>query len=185
VKAARWGLQEFASVVYGRTGDSTTAEQIKGGGRLDIKLVSMLHGFVGVTYERNRFAGIARRFEEYAGLALRVIDLPRTLWTFEGGSSINQQRNITDTDYNFTALRVATLFRHKFTEAAYFEQKAEVLPNMDLMDDLRANSETALVAPLSARVAIKLLYAVKFDNLPEAGFERTDRVFTTAVQIVF
>jgi len=185
VKASRWSAQEFASTVYGRSRDSTTAEQIKAGGRLDLKLISVLHAFVGVIYERNRFAGIARRFEEYAGLAVRVIDRPATLWTLEVGSSLNQQRNTLGTDLGFAAGRVATQLRHNFTRATYVEEKAEILPNLDTMDDLRVNSETTVVAPISSRVALKLLYAVKFDNLPELGFDRTDRVFTTAVQIVF
>jgi len=184
-KAARWSLSEFASAVYGRTGDSTTAEQLKAGGRLDVKLISVLHGFVGVTWERNRFAGISRRFEEYAGLALRVIDLPTTTWNIEVGSSLNQQRSTAALARNFAALRVGTQLRHNFTKATYFEEKAEVLPNAQDSDDLRVNSETALVAPISARIALKLLYNVKFDNQPEPGFRKTDRIFTTAIQIVF
>jgi hypothetical protein len=26
---------------------------------------------------------------------------------------------------------------------------------------------------------------IRFDNLPEPGFEKTDRIFTTGIQIVF
>ena len=39
------------------------------------------------------------------------------------------------------------------------------------------------MAPLSKRFAVKLSYAIRFDNLPEPGFERTDRVFTSGLQV--
>jgi putative salt-induced outer membrane protein len=52
-------------------------------------------------------------------------------------------------------------------------------------EDYRINSESALVAPLSQKVAIKLGYIVRFDNLPEAGFLSTDRIFTSGLQVSF
>ena len=61
----------------------------------------------------------------------------------------------------------------------------EFLPNLQESRDVRLNTETSLVAPLSGKVAIKLAYAIRFDNLPEPGFKKTDRVFTSGVQIVF
>src|SRR5688572_32474858 len=73
IKGSRWEFRDLGNVVYGRTGDSTTAEQVKLDARVGVKLVSILYGFVGGIYERNRFAGFNRRFEEYAGLALKVL----------------------------------------------------------------------------------------------------------------
>lgn len=182
-RTSQWELKQLGAVVYGRSGDSTTAEQIKITGRVDRKLLAVVHLFVGLTYERNRFAGIGRRFEEFAGVGLRLIDAPRTRWNVDLGSSLNQERSVAAISRDFAALRVATLFRHNFTATAYFEESAETLPNLDNSDDLRVNSETSLVAPLSGRVALKFSYTVKFDNLPEPGFARTDRVFTTAIQL--
>ena len=43
----------------------------------------------------------------------------------------------------------------------------------------------ALVAPLSDVIALKLSYAIRFDNLPEPGFEKTDRIFSSGVQVTF
>src|SRR5262249_41959269 len=69
VKAGRGAFIESGNAVYGRIGDSTTAEAIKVAGKIDYQLISILHGFVGMTYERNQFAGVDRRFQEVAGLA--------------------------------------------------------------------------------------------------------------------
>lgn len=182
-RVTQWQWNLLSSVVYGRTGDSTTAEQIKVSGRVDRRLVAVLHAFVGVSYERNRFAGIGRRFEEFGGLALRLIDRPSDLWTLDTGSSVNQQRSTINRIRNFAALRFAMLFRHNFAATTYLQQSIETLPNLEDSRDLRVNSETALVAPLSGRLALKLSYAVKYDKLPEPGFQKSDRIFTTGIQI--
>lgn len=184
-KQGRWELKEIGAVIYGRTDDSTTVEQIKVTGRSDVRLVSVLRLYVGVTYERNRFAGIARRLEEFAGLGLRLIDLPATVWSLEAGSSLNQQQSTAQLSSGFAALRLATVFRHNFTKTAYFQETGEYLPNMETGGDWRVNSETAMVAPIAGRVALKVSYVVKVDNLPEPGFRKTDRIFSTAVQIAF
>ena len=184
-RGSSMGFAQFANVVYGRTGDSTTAEQIKGGLRVERKLVSVLHAFVGLTYERNRFAGLSRRFEEHAGLSLRMIDRPSDLWTFETGSSVNQQRSVANVVRNFLSLRFATLFRHNFTKTAYLSESAEFLPSMENSQDYLVNSETAVVVPVAGIVALKVSYLVKFDHLPEPGFRRSDRVLSTGLQITF
>jgi putative salt-induced outer membrane protein len=185
LNAERWEFRQTGSLVYGRTDDSTNAEQLRIGTRVGHILMRYLNVFVGISYERNRFAGIARRWEQYGGLGLRLLNTSQTRWTIEAGASLNQQRATTLASTSFTALRVATLFRHNFTETTALQQQVEVLPNLDNGDDLRVNSETSLVAPLSARVALKVAYTIKFDNLPEPGFEETDRILTTGLQVVW
>jgi putative salt-induced outer membrane protein YdiY len=49
----------------------------------------------------------------------------------------------------------------------------------------RFNTESALVAPLSTHVGIKLSYAIRFDSRPQPTFETTDRLLTTGIQISY
>jgi putative salt-induced outer membrane protein len=139
--------------------------------------------FGAFAFDRNRFAGIARRFEENVGLAFKPIRGDRDKLEFEAGVSFNQQRSILEVSDNFTAARGAGMYRHGFTESAYIQQSVEVLPNLEVSEDLRINTETALVAPLSKRLAIKLSYTIRYDKLPEPGFKKTDRVFASGLQI--
>jgi putative salt-induced outer membrane protein YdiY len=90
-KSDPWKVIQFANIVYGKSGDSTTAEQYKFGGRVDRQLFLVVHGFFGGTYERNTFAGIAHRTTEYAGLAIVLLDLPADLLDFDVGSALSQQ----------------------------------------------------------------------------------------------
>lgn len=70
-------------------------------------------------------------------------------------------------------------------EDSYLQLTSEVLPNLEESEDLRVNSGAELVAPISAQIAMKLAYALRYDNLPEPGFEKTDRLFTAGLQISF
>ncbi|MGH7658515.1 MAG: DUF481 domain-containing protein, partial [Gemmatimonadales bacterium] len=128
---------------------------------------------------------ISRRFEETVGVGFRILTGPRDILETEAGISFIQERTTADIDDTFSAGRAAALYKHFLNEKSFFQQKAEALPNLEDSDDLRLNTETSLVAPLSESIAIKLAYAIKFDNQPQPGFEKTDRSFTSGIQIVF
>ena len=59
-----WRFSQSFAAVYGRNEDSTTASSFKANGRVDRTITSRLSAFAGAGWERNRFAGISRRFEE-------------------------------------------------------------------------------------------------------------------------
>jgi putative salt-induced outer membrane protein YdiY len=61
----------------------------------------------------------------------------------------------------------------------------EFLPTVDDWNDHRINSETSVVAAVSGHVALKISYMVKFDNVPEPGFKKSDRIFSSGIQVVF
>ena len=69
------------------------------------------------------------------------------------------------------------------TDKAYVQQLAEFLPNIETGNDFRLNTETALVAPISRAFAVKVAYTIHFDNLPEPGFKKTDRVLSSGIQV--
>jgi putative salt-induced outer membrane protein YdiY len=180
-----WRYGQSLAAVYGKTSDSTTANALRLSGRVDRFFTSRLSGFGGVGWERNRFAGISRRFEEIVGVAYLLLARPRDELRVEGGASFNQQRSVAGPSDEFVAARAAAAYKHTFFEKAYFLQLAEVLPNLETGDDLRVNAESALVAPLSDLLSVKLSYVIRYDRLPEPGFEKTDRVFSSGLQITF
>ena len=180
-----WLFAHVTAVVYGQSGGVETADQWKTGLRADRRLVSRLSAYGLVNYERNRFAGIGRRFEEAAGLAVKVVAAPRDALDVESGINFVQQRNLANITDSFAAGRAALTYQHKLTETAFVRQSGEVLVNLEQSEDARINSETSVVAPISQAIAMKAAYLIRFDNLPEPGFEKTDRIFTTGIQIVF
>lgn len=174
--------QQFA-LVYGRTDGATTTSQWRTGIRGDIAISSSISVFGLAGFDRNRFAGIERRFEEGVGLAFKLVKTERTKMELEAGLSLTQQRSTLDVTDNFSAARSAALLQYNFKPTAYLLQTVEVLPNLEETEDLRVNTETALVAPLSRRLAIKISYVIRYDKLPEPGFEKTDRLLTSGLQV--
>jgi putative salt-induced outer membrane protein len=180
-----WKFQQTAAAVYGRSDDSTSASAFNAGVRADRILSSRLSAFIGGNWQRNRFAGIARRFEEIAGLGFQVLNLERDQLSVEAGASFNQQRSTLGVDDNFVAARAAGAYKHLLTDKAYIQQLAEFLPNLETSKDFRLDTETSLVAPISRALALKLSYTIHFDNLPEPGFAKTDRILSSGIQVTY
>jgi putative salt-induced outer membrane protein len=135
-------------------------------------------------FDRDRFAGIVSRFQEAAGLAWKTVERPANLLTLEAGLAENQQRDVgTGTTGSFAAARAAVTYKHLLNKTAYAQEAAEILPDLQHSKNLRINSVTDLVAPLSTVFSVKVNYVVRFDNLPPPGFKKTDGILTTGIQI--
>jgi putative salt-induced outer membrane protein len=185
VTAGPWTLAQTFAVVYGRTDGKRSAENYVAGLRGDYLVTPGLGVYLGGRYTHDKFAGISRRFEEGSGLSLKAVASTETELTFEAGAVLNQQWSTDGTKDNFAAGRGAMRYKRMLSKAAYFKQLAEILPNFLESKDVRVNSESALVAPISSRIALKASYVIKFDNEPEPGFETTDRYLTSGLQVVF
>lgn len=178
-----WKLtQEFAAL-YGRTDGEKSAEQVRVAGRVDHTLGDRLALYGRVGWDRNVFAGLHRRFEEGFGLAFKVVEAPRTEFDIEGGLGATQQVNTRDERRAYVNGRLAGRFRQGLGEKAHVRQLLEFIPNFERRTDYRILSESSLVAPLSNAIALKVSYVVRFDNQPEPGFRKSDRVLTTGVQL--
>lgn len=180
-----WTFGQLFAVVYGRTDGEKSAENYTASLRGDYAFNEHFGVYALGNWNKNEFAGIARRFEEGGGFTYKPIARERTTLAFEAGISANQQRSTDGVDDAYAAGRGALLFKQMFATSAYFQQTAEILPNLQTSDDYRVNTETALVAPLSKSIAFKAGYVIRFDNDPEPGFEKTDRYLTSGLQIVF
>lgn len=181
----RIGLEQTFNFVYGEQEGTVNTNFLKTGVRGDYQLVGKFSAFVSVAFDRNSFAGIKQRFEENLGLSLRALTLPKDTLRMEVSASATQQMSMDGKTKDFPAGRAAFAYRHLFTPSSYFLQTVEAIPNFKDTDDFRVNTESAVVAPVSARVGVKVSYVVRFDHLPEPGFQKTDRIFTTGVQITF
>ncbi len=181
-RGAVTGTQSVA-FVYGRTDGTTSASQWRGLLRGDVALSPRIAVFATAGVERNRFAGIARRLEQGAGLSFAAIRTAHDTLRLEGGFTATEERAVDETSNRFIGARAAGYYRRGLGPKAFLAQSVELLPDLAVGRNLRLNTETALVAPLSSRLAIKLAYAIRFDNLPEPGFRKTDRLFTSGLQV--
>ena len=156
-----------------------------GRGRDDYAWRPRFGWFAGASYERNTYAGYNRRTDESLGLLWRALVSPADSLSIEGGGVVTQQSNVDGTDDNYPSARLGGNYKHVFTKAAYFQQLAEYLPNLKTSGAYRVNTESALVAPLSVHIGLKIGYVIRYDSRPPATFGTTDRVFTTGLQISY
>ena len=180
-----WGIKQTFGVVYGHSDGETSASLWRASLRGDRTLGGRFGVYAIGAFDRNRFAGISRRFEEGAGLVVKAADNDTHRLELEVGGGLTQQRSTLGEGTSFPSARGAATYRYTFSEASHIQLGTEVLPNLEESDDVRVNSTAEVVAPLSQSLAMKISYVVRFDNLPEPTFEKTDRIFTAGLQVTF
>ena len=182
--ARPWVLSEAASMIYGSSHDTVNNDQYHLLLRVDHGVHDGVSAYVYGAFDRDRFAGIVSRYQEAAGIAWKAVEQPADLLTLEAGVAENQQRDVgSGSAASFAAARLAATYKHNLNKTAYAQEAVEVLPDLQHSKNLRINSATDLVAPLSTVISLKVGYVVRFDNLPPPGFMKTDRILTTGIQI--
>jgi putative salt-induced outer membrane protein len=171
--------------VYGRSKGKSVTSIWRGTFRIDLTLVEGISVYDLVNYERNVFAGLASRVANVGGLSFVVVRNDRHRFVVEGGASLTRQRGIVPgpRDLDFLGGRMASTYAYQFAPKAQLSQTVEMLPNFRESDDLRINTESSLTAPITKQVGVKLSYVIRYDGLPQPGFETTDRLFTSGLQI--
>lgn len=181
----RWGLSQTGKVLFGQTDNVTTTESYDFNVRGDRGLSARVGVFAFVAYYRDPFAGLASRWSGGPGVTVGLVRAARDTLNLEGALTEQSERTTTAIDRSFAATRAAAAYKHTFKVNASFTQTLEWLANLETSDDYRLNSETAVVAPLSSKIGLRLSYVIRFDNQPEPTFKKTDRILTTGVQIAF
>lgn len=172
----RHSLEGLIDLVDNNAG--TDQERILGSYQADWKL-SPLHYIWGrLEYERNREAGIQRRFAESVGFGWQIIANPRTNWSLEAGPALRQTIFYEGAE-NSIAARAASRFRWNLTsrtvftnDTAFFWENATSVSNT-------AALTTLLLGALSMRLSSNLSWE---DNPPD-GLENLDT--TSRVTLVY
>jgi putative salt-induced outer membrane protein YdiY len=185
VQPGQWKFTQSFTLVSGYTAGVETANNLKVGLRADYEVGPRLRVYALGTYFRNRFAGVARRFEEAAGLAYGVLAGPQVVFDLEAGAGRNQQRGASGPVQQYWVSRLAGHLKVNFTALAYAEQKVELLSDLENTDNELLNTETSLAAPLSQHIALKVGYRVRFASQPEPTFKKTDTVLSAGLQLEF
>lgn len=183
--AARVAVRQGLRSVYGEADDVVNANSLNIDASLDYKLVDGLGLTAGAGFERNRFAGLARRTEQSLGLAYSFATASADSVRMTAAAVWNQQRNLADEKSDFVSARAGIYYKRPLSATAVFQQALEAIPNLETSDDWRMNSETALIAQLRANLGLKLSYVVRYDNLPEPTFKPADRILTAGIQATY
>lgn len=181
-----WEADQRFSVIYGKSDGEVTTSLWVGSLRGERDVSEHVGIFILGGYERNTFAGIRARYAPQVGVNLKLLAGERDKLRAELGAGYTWQWAVPPgDDREFAGGRGALFYEHLLGEKTRFTQMIEFLPDFKTSEDLRINSETAIAAPITAGIALRAGYIVRYDGLPEAGRKGTDRILTTGVQLSF
>lgn len=188
-----WQVQQDLTFFYGEAGTKVNANFWSGGLRAQRRLNPRVGSYVVGRFDRNVLQGISHRFEEGVGLDVTARSTRAQTLNLAFGASRFQQTLTPGSSSNFRgsfpAARAALDFRHKFSPTATFQQTAEYLPNLSESSAYLVNTESAVVAPLLSKLAIKVAYVIRYNNAPpvrnNVPLRTTDTFFSSGVTYSF
>jgi putative salt-induced outer membrane protein len=162
--------QDFTSF-YGEANERVNANFWNAGVRGERALTPRIGLFIATRFDRNALQGISRRFEEGFGLSIKALERPKDILGLTVGGSVLQTTFLpgiptANLSRNFPAARLGADYKHLFSKVAYFQQIVELLPNLSNSEALLANTESAIVAPISTNIGLKIGYVIRYNGLP-------------------
>lgn len=189
-----WKFSQNAEAVRGTANGVKNAELYQAGARGDYKLGKKLTTYVATNALRNTPAGLNSQFNESFGLAYQFTDTDIDKFQMSLGLGGLQRsfvgNNPSTSDF---VANVDGMYRHMFSKVSYFEQVAGWVPNLSNSTAWTLMTKSSLVAPLSARIGIKVGYLVNYNNAPPfkpapnatQRFKKFDGLLTTGVQFTY
>ncbi len=194
VTLAGWSFQQDVAFFYGEANDKVNTNFWNGGLRGDRVVAERISLFVASRYDRNVLQGIENRFQQGFGMTVKAVEQPKQkLQVALGGSLFSQQLtpgSVAKVSRAFPAARAALDFRRQLTELAYLQQSAEYLPAIgDTANSYFVNTESAVVAPLSKSVGLKVGYVIRYNSEPpvrnNVQLRTTDTFFSSGLTLTF
>ncbi|BAH40651.1 MAG TPA: DUF481 domain-containing protein [Gemmatimonas aurantiaca] len=193
-RLAGWTIKQDLTFVYGEANDRVNANFWNGGLRGDRNVAERVDFFLASRYDRNVRQGVTNRFQQGFGLNMLAFEDSRNkVHVALGGSLFSQQLEpgaVAKVSRAFPAARAALDYRYRFTPVAYLQQTAEYLPAVgDTATSYFVNTESAIVAPISRNVGLKIGYVIRYnseppvrDNIP---LRTTDMFFSSGLTLTF
>ena len=163
-----------------------TARFLMGGLRYEKQLSNHFSLFIGETFEKDKFAGIDKRYITDLGGKYRFIESETTKLFSELGYRYMHEERLDGTFAFSNYARFYSELEHKWNENFSTKYWAEILPNISEPKDWQFNTELSLMAVLSSVFSVKSGILLRYDHAPAPGIiYKTDTLFTTALVAKF
>lgn len=182
-KATPWGIEGLIGYTRGDQDGVKTAERIRTGVKGSYKLDKRWDAFLSGSWERDRFSGFNKRLALAAGATYILWTSDRDSLLVDVGLSWNQDTPVGADHQTFLGGMADVKYTHTWSKTSSFQQKLMLVPNFAEGARWHGESETALVAGLTQKLALKGSFLLRYNHLPPDGFKKTDT--TTAVSLLF
>jgi len=162
-----------------------TAERYNAAEKAAYKVSDRNYVFERFGWEKNRFAGIANRWDFSLGAGRELLALAAHIVMAEFGFGYINEERIQSKRKDFSSGRVYSKYTWKISETANFSQDGEYLANFEDSKGYRLNTETAVTAAISTHFSIKTSYVWNRVGDPPPGFIKDDTTFAVALLASF
>ncbi len=189
-----WSVVQDLSFFYGEANEKVNTNFWNGGLRGERTVADRVALFLASRYDRNVLQGISSRFQQGFGVTVAAVDDKKTKLNVALGGSFFQQTltpgSTAKAARAFPAARAAMDFRRSLSELAYVQQTAEFLPAIgDHTSAYFWNTESAIVAPLAKKMALKVGYVIRYNSEPpvrnNVQLRTTDTFFSSGLTLSF
>ncbi len=189
-----WSVVQDLAFFYGEANEKVNTNFWNGGVRGERTVADRVALFLASRYDRNVLQGISSRFQQGFGVTVAAVDNKDTKFNFALGGSFFQQTltpgSTAKASRAFPAARAAMDVRHQLTDLAYVQQSAEYLPAIsESTSAYFLNTESAIVAPISKSIALKVGYVIRYNSDPpirnEMQLRATDTFFSSGLTFSF
>lgn len=170
----RLSAELFGSALGSQTRGDTTAEQYSAGQKVSYHMTPRDYLYELFKWDRDRFAGIADRYDISSGYGRKIIDTPADRLSGELGAGYINEDRLTAPRNDFASGRAYSKYEHSFSETSVFSQSVEYLHSFDDIDDFRLNTETALTAAITKIAALKTTFTWNRVAKPAPGAVKDD-----------
>jgi putative salt-induced outer membrane protein len=174
----RWRHRADALIDIVDNDGGADQQRILAGYQIDYKFSDRLYAWGRFEYEKNREAGIDRRFAQSAGLGYRLVMPEPVTWDLEVGPALRQTRYITG-DENTVAVRAASRFLWVISPTTAFTNDTAIF--WDSSGSI-ANT-TALTAQLFGSLSARLSVNLAWEQEPPLGLDSLDT--TSRITLVY
>jgi putative salt-induced outer membrane protein len=180
-RGAIWQLESQATLVRTSADDETTAERYLALFRAQRKLTPIVGLSSGIRLERDRFSGLDLRSILDGGFSWALVHHPE--WTLDGVTSIAwlHENRLEGPGVDDPIGVLQLLSRIPFGTAGDTTQRFTYYPDFKTTSAYRSEAEVTAQAAMSAHLALKLGYLLRYSNAPVPGFKKTDSTTTASV----
>jgi len=169
-----WGLEVTGSYLKAEADGVDTADRTFLGVRGTRALSATWSLFAGASALKDEFAGLDSRLVVDGGVTYTAIaDDVQTL-SFDLGLAWNSEDFVDGHSTDYLAGVAGLAYTRKLSATASLAEKLVFTPSLEESDDWRVSSDLSLEAAISAKLAVKLGFLYLYDNVPVAGFKKTD-----------
>jgi putative salt-induced outer membrane protein YdiY len=177
-------FQFGAKGAYGSQNSEATVNNYGGYGQWNHLFTERFYVYLRVDALRDEIADLDYRFNIGPGLGYYLLKETNTTLSVEAGAGM-QYQHLGGNYSSYGTLRLAENFEHKFSDHARLWEKAEILPQVDKLDNYVVNAEIGLETTITKTLALKTYLDDTYQSEPAAGRYRNDIKFVTALAYKF